>query len=192
MPVLRPWPSLFVIPVWVLCTVPGALGAQVEHLTVERSGEDYNVSLRAVLDAPLDQVWSVLTDYARFHEVSPAIKESEILEQRDAHTHRVRTRAAACVLIFCKETEQVQTMHQQAPGRLAVEVDPAHSDFEFGRARWYLEAASDVTHLQFEARIRPAVWVPPVIGPWVVQRVLHEEARATTDGLERLARERLP
>ncbi len=189
---MNPWKGLLVISAWILMTAPDAGAAQVEQLEIQRSGKDYTVSLRAVLQAPLDQVWDVLTDYARFHEVSPAIKESEILEERDARTHRVRTRASACVLIFCKETVQVQTMHKRAPGKLAVDVDPAQSDFEFGKARWDLKAGSDVTHLQFEARIRPAFWVPPLIGPWVIGRVLREEARATTDGLERLALERLP
>ena len=189
---MNPWKGLLFIPAWILCADPGVRAAEVERLEIERTGADYTVSLRAVLHAPREQVWQILTDYARFHQVSPAIKESEILEERDARTHRVRTRASACVLIFCKETEQVQTMRQQALGQLAVEVDPAHSDFEFGRARWNLEADSDVTLLQFEARIRPAFWVPPLVGPWAVRHVLREEARQTTDGLERLARERLP
>ncbi len=189
---MRACKGLLVVPVWMLIIDPGVRAAQVEHLEIERAGDDYKVSLRAVLNAPLAQVWYVLTDYARFHEVSPAIKESEILEERDARTHQVRTRASACVLIFCKETQQVQTMHQQAPGELAVEVDPAQSDFEFGQAEWQLDAGSGFTHLQFEARIRPAFWVPPLIGPWAIRHVLREEARATCDGLERLARQRLP
>jgi hypothetical protein len=190
---LKLWKGLLVVLVWMPIIIgPGVRAAQVEHLEIERAGDDYKVSLRAVLDAPLAQVWYVLTDYARFHEVSPAIKESEILEERDARTHLVRTRASACVLIFCKETRQVQTMRQQALGELAVNVDPAQSDFEFGQAEWHLVADAGFTRLHFEARIRPAFWVPPLIGPWAIRHVLREEARATCDGLERLARQRLP
>ena len=63
---------------------------------------------------------------------------------------------------------------------------------QFGQARWRLENSSGDTRLLFEARIRPAFWVPPLIGPWVIGRVLREEARSTCDGLERLARMRLP
>ena len=186
------WRELLVLPVCILLLlVPAVRAAQIEQLEIEREGDDYRVSLRAVVDAPLAQVWQVLTDYARFHEVSPAIKESEILEQRDARTHQVRTRASACVLIFCKQTEQVQTMHQQALGELAVDVDPALSDFEFGQAHWTLNEASGETHLRFEAQIRPAFWVPPLIGPWAIKYVLRDEARSTCNGLERLARERL-
>ncbi len=181
-----------VVLLWMPIFAPGVRAAQIEQLDVERTGDDYTVSLRAILDAPLDEVWRVLTDYGRFHEVSPAIKESEVLEERDPRTHLVRTRASACVLIFCKETEQVQTMHRRGRGDLEVDVDPTQSDFEFGRAAWRLDGAAGVTHLHFEARIRPSFWVPPVIGPWAIGHVLREEARWTCDGLEKLARKRLP
>ena len=91
-----------------------------------------------------------------------------------------------------KQFQQVQTMRQQSLGELTVDVDPAQSDFEFGQAEWHLNEGSGVTRLWFEARIRPAFWVPPLIGPWAIRHVLREEARSTCNGLEQLARNRLP
>lgn len=161
--------------------------ANIERLDVRQTGAEYSVSLAAVIDAPPKRVWAVLTDYAGFDELSPSVDESEIVEQLNRITHRVRTRARVCVLIFCKEFNQVQTLEQRTTGELLIVIDPQQSDFEFGHARWLVVEDQGITRVYFDTQLRPAFWVPPLIGPWAIKRTLRKEAQATCGMLERLA-----
>lgn len=161
--------------------------ANIERLDVRQIGTEFSIELAAVLNAPLVRVWAALTDYSRFHELSPSVEESEVVGQVNRTTHRVRTRSRVCVLIFCKELLQVQTLEQRPMGELVIEVDPDESDFEFGYARWLLVEDQGITRVQFETRLRPAFWVPPLIGPWAIKRAMRKEAQATCSMLERLA-----
>ncbi len=169
-----------------------ASSANIERLDVYQKGTDYSVSLVAVLNAPLTRVWAVLTDYAGFSELSPSVKESEIVGQLNRTTHRVRTRAKVCVLIFCKELHQVQTLEQRKKGELLIVIDPQESDFEFGHARWLLAGDQQITRVRFETRLRPAFWVPPLIGPWAIKSSMRREAQATCSMLEHLAQIEAP
>jgi len=72
-------------------------------------------------------------------------------------------------------------------GDLHAEVLPAQSDFSYGRADWQFRPAGTSTHLRFSAELEPAFWVPPLLGPWLVERSLREEAERTSAGIERLA-----
>jgi ribosome-associated toxin RatA of RatAB toxin-antitoxin module len=166
--------------------------ANIERLEVRQNGAEYSVSLAAVLEAPPKRIWAVLTDYAGFDELSPSVNESEIVGQLNRTTHRVRTRARVCVLIFCKEFRQVQTMEQRTKGELLIVIDPQQSDFEFGHARWLLFEDQGITRVHFDTQLRPAFWVPPLIGPWAIKSTLRREAQATCGMLERLAQMQSP
>lgn len=177
-----------------MCLVLSAetTAAKIERLDVRQSGTEYRVSLVAVLDAPLMPIWTVLTDYAAFHELSPSVNESEVVAELNRTTHRVRTRAQVCVFIFCKDFHQVQTLEQRRMGELLIVVDPKESDFEFGHAQWLLDEDQSATRVRFETQLRPAFWVPPLIGPWMIKRAMRYEAQATCNQLESLAQRAAP
>lgn len=179
--------DLLVLWGWLLLVSPGAGAVQIDNLQVQRAGRDYRVSFTAVLRVPLRRVWQVLTDYGHLTALAPAIEESEILRELNPAAHRVRIRERLCVLIFCKQLTQVQIFRQHSPWELEVELDPEASDFEFGQAHWRLEGGPTTTRLRFDARLRPAFWVPPVIGPWAIKRVLRKQVATVCAGLERLA-----
>ena len=180
------------MPVFVLLILllsSAAHGAEVLSLEVEREGEDYLVSMEAVLAAPMPEVWGRLTDYARLKSLSPSVSESEVLAELAPERHRVRTKSRLCVFIFCGDIVQVQVMSQMAFGDLRAIVEPEGSDFEQGRLDWRLRQQQGATRLLFNAELRPAFIVPPLIGPWAVKRVLREEALVVVTSLERLAGE---
>ena len=41
--------------------------------------------------------------------------------------------------------------------------------------------------MRFRSEIEPAFWVPPLIGPWLIQRALQAETLKSVANLERLA-----
>jgi len=164
-----------------------AWGAEVLSLEVEQEGHDYHVAMEAVLEAPMLEVWRLLTDYPGLKALSPAVEVSEVLAELAPDRHRVRTQSRLCVFIFCGNIVQVQIMHQAAFGDLQAEIEAKGSDFESGKLHWWLEEQQGAVRLQFRADLRLAFAVPPLVGPWAVKRVLRQEAMTIVTSLERLA-----
>jgi hypothetical protein len=55
-------------------------------------------------------------------------------------------------------------------------------------AQWEFRAVDQRTQLDFNAELEPAFWIPPFVGPWLVENSLREEAQRTSSGIEQLAR----
>jgi hypothetical protein len=178
------------------CTLCGATAAafDIQSVDVQHQDDRYRVSMRVTLDAPAADTYAVFSDPARLREVNPAIREVQVLEQLGPNLRRVRTRVRACVAFFCRQLQQVQDMRyrpaEQEGGRIDAAVLPDRSDFRYGHASWTFAACQEAkrTCLAFDAELEPAFWVPPLIGPWLIQRKLRDEAIETSRGLERLAR----
>ena len=76
-------------------------------------------------------------------------------------------------------------------GVLEAELLPHGGDFKAGRARWTVRTCPGprrTTCLDARIELVPAFWVPPVIGPWVLSRMMAREADRTSAGLEMVAR----
>jgi len=149
----------------------------------------YRVHAQAVIAAPILSVWQRLSDFEHFDRISPSIESSEVLSRSDDGSAVLRTSAEACVLVFCKRMRHVQTVRKPKFGLMEAEVDPKRSDFSLGRASWRLEPEGAATQVRFEGEMRPAFWIPPLIGGWLVERVLRQELERSLRNLERLARD---
>lgn len=167
-----------------------ARGFDVQSVVVDHQGDRYRVSMRVTLDAPSPAAYAVFADPTRLRQVNPAIREVEVMEERGPNLRRIRTRVRACVALFCRQLGQVQDMRYQPTGdggRIEAQVLPGLSDFRHGQATWVFRGCEvDRTCLSFEAELEPAFWIPPLLGPWLIERKLREEAIETSRGLERL------
>lgn len=163
----------------------------VQSVVVDHQGDRYRVSMRVTLDAPASATYAVFADPTRLRQVNPAIREVEVMEERGPNLRRIRTRVRACVALFCRHLGQVQDMRYQPTddgGRIEAHLLPDESDFRHGQATWVFRGCEgDHTCLSFDAELEPAFWIPPVLGPWLIERKLREEAIETSRGLERLA-----
>jgi hypothetical protein len=176
----------------LLCGTLHAAAARIDRLEVDRSADAYRVAMEVSLDAPPDRVWGVLTDFARLGRLSPAFREVEVLAAPPRDLARVRTLTRFCVLVFCRDNEQVQDFRHPGPRTLSALVDPALSDLREGEAYWRLDPDGPGTRMHFRARFVPDFWVPPLIGPWAIKRTLVHEAETVSARLERIAREPAP
>ena len=176
-----------------IAAVPAA-AFEIQSVDVRHDdGDRYHVAMRVTLDAPATDTYAVFADPARLREVNAAIREVQVLEELAPQLRRVRTRVRACVAFYCRHLQQVQDMRYQPSsegGRIEAQVLPDRSDFRFGQASWtFAPCPAHRTCLAFDAELEPAFWVPPLLGPWLIQRKLRDEAIETSRGLERLARE---
>jgi hypothetical protein len=168
----------------LLCCTPLA-AAQIETLKVDHADAHYRVSMRVMLDVPAARAYAVFADPLNLQRINPAVQEVQQLPDDQLYT-RVRV----CAGIFCKTLRQQQQM-RYAPradgGHIWAQVIPQESDLRSGSAQWEFRAMGERTQLQFDADLEPSFWIPPLLGPWIVENSMREEAQRTSSGIENLA-----
>lgn len=156
------------------------LAASVTHVEAR-----YEVAIRARIDAPANVVRRAITDYDNLAAINPDIEVSELLASDAAGVSRVHTVINVCILVFCKRVEQLQQVRQVDMNTIEAVMIPEGSDFRYGVARWRLSSpAAATTVLEFTETFEPDFWVPPVIGPWLIQRKLVREVTETSANIE--------
>lgn len=184
---LRMWP-LAALP--LLAFANSASAAEIQSLHVTHDGARYHVEMEVKLQAPSTSSYAVFATPGDLPKINPAVQQVRVIDHPGDERARIYTEVRVCALFYCKLLHQVQDM-RYAPrpdgGDLHAEVLPAQSDFSYGRADWRFRPDGAATHLHFSAELEPAFWVPPVIGPWLVERSLREEAQRTSAGIEQLA-----
>ena len=153
--------------------------------SVTHADGHYDLAITARIDAPSDAVLHAITDYSNLAAVNPDIEVSELLGVTRAGVSTVRTVIRVCILVFCKQVEQLQRVMQPDAQTIEAEIIPEGSDFRSGFARWQLRSPTAVTTvLRFTETFEPDFWVPPVIGPWLIQRKLVREVTETVMYIE--------
>jgi hypothetical protein len=174
---------------WLVESMPAA-AAELQSLQVTHDDDRYRVELEVRLQAPAPAAYAAFTDPASLPLINPSVQKVQVLERPAEDRARLYTEVRVCAVLYCKTLHQVQEMRYAARpdgGTLHAEVLPALSDFAYGRADWSFRGEGGGTRLHFSAELQPAFWIPPVIGPWLVERSLREEAQRTSAGIERLA-----
>ncbi len=167
--------------------------AQAAHfysLNVSHDGNQYTVSADVHLDAPLPQVYKVLTDYNHLTRINRAILHSRVLKQIDAHTHIVFIESRVCVLFFCNNIQETQQVVELTPQDIVAQVIPQKSNVKMGSSSWHLDPEDGGTRMHWQMTIAPDFWIPPLIGPALVEGEMRAQGQYTAEGVEKLARER--
>lgn len=186
----RPASTRLCIVLALLAVASTAAAAEIQSLQVTHDGARYHVEMEVKLQAPSAASYAVFAAPGNLPKINPAVQQVQVIAHHAEEQARVYTVVRVCALLYCKMLHQMQDM-RYAPrpdgGDLHAEVLPALSDFSYGRADWRFRPAGAAAHLHFSAELEPAFWVPPLIGPWLVERSLREEAQRTSAGIEKLA-----
>ena len=176
------------------------MAAHVQQANVDYDHGIYRLQLDATVDLPIEQAWRSLLDYQRIPLMNKTVNALRQLPASPDGNTRLELSSKVCVPIYCAKVRQTQTMYigvEQAQGdkpaarALLALIDPAQSDFHAGHLRWRLESLSaESSRLYFSAELEPSVWLPPLVGPWMVKKRLVELALDAANGLERVAAER--
>jgi len=163
------------------------LAGEILTSSVTHEGAVYRLSINARVDAPLAIVYQSITDFTNLSAINPSIEESQVLQSRGADQRRVRSVIRVCILVFCKRVEQVQDVTLLDGRTVVAMMVPGAGDFRAGLARWELTTVGTATDLHFTEVFEPDFWVPPVIGPWLIEKKLVREVAETTIYIEALA-----
>lgn len=178
--------STGIVCAWLLAAAAAHAG-EVLDVAVQRFDRRYVVEIDARFGAPAERLRTLLTDYAHLGRINDSIRRSEVIETHSSQHHCVLTEADVCVAVFCKHIVQVQDVSVLPDGSILATMRPTRSDFSYGVARWDFWEEPAGTRMRFRSEIEPAFWVPPLIGPWLVQRALEAEMLKSVANLERLA-----
>ncbi len=162
----------------VLTAAP-VVAEQVTSASVVRSDGTFSIDFSVRIDAPVADVSRLIGDIRNLALLSPSTQSSETLQPGEgintgdrAWVHVV---IRPCVLIFCKKLTKVSRVMPVSAGVTRYEAIAAHSNFESATEVLTLKASGSATELTYEARLVPAFFVPPVIGSWLVRRVIIAE-----------------
>ena len=150
-------------------------------IAVSARGDHFHMSLDMMLRAPVRRVWQVITDYADIKRLNPAVKRSAVI-RRDGLT-LLRMHITSCVLFICFPVTQTEAMTASGHRRVRGVIIPQLSSFRSGYSQWRLRAVAGGTKARFEATFTPSFYIPPLIGPWMIRRKLHDEMRRTASRL---------
>lgn len=170
-------------------TCGGASGYELESLEVRFIPPRYSVHMRVRLDVPARPAYELFSNPDNLPQINPSVRSVRRLNGAVAPLQRLFTDIRLCVSLYCRHLAQVQDMHYQPHaegGRINATVIPELSDLRYGEANWNLHECPGGACLEFRATLEPRFWIPPFIGPWLVQRSLRHEAMQTSAGIERL------
>tara|TARA_B100000809_G_scaffold168137_1_gene165490 strand:- start:464 stop:1075 length:612 start_codon:yes stop_codon:yes gene_type:complete len=163
--------------------------AVIHDLKIEYRSGRYELVSHTYVDAPLEAIFHVLTDYDHFNRISRIYEESGFMEPAADGTPVVYTRMRGCVLFFCKSITRVERLETREPGFIHTITLPEQSDFRYGVSEWILEPEGSGTNVIYRAVLEPDFWLPPIIGPWALKRRLLEGGVGALDRIESLSQE---
>jgi hypothetical protein len=167
---------------------PAARALSVQSLEASLRDGVYRISLTARVDAPVESVAAVLTDYAAYRELDPRIRASTVLPSDERGGELVRTVVRACAGFFCRNVERVERVEQH-DGELLATVIPERSQLQRGFTRTTWEAADEATSVTYQVEFVPDFWVPSAIGRRYAERVLKASTLELFGNVEKRARE---
>jgi len=173
-----------------MALLPGATQAlSVQSLEANLRDGVYRIALVARVDAPVEDVAAVLTDYAAYRKLDPRIRASTVLPSDDQGVELVRTVVRACAGFFCRNVERVERVERRE-GELLATVVPERSELRSGLTRTTWQADDDATSVTYQAEFVPDFWVPAAIGRRYAVRALKASTLQLFDNVEKRARER--
>jgi hypothetical protein len=166
---------------------------------VERTPDGYEVDFSVRLAGTVADLRDVVTDYARFAELSPTVESSRIIrggQQAGGRAARVELKLRPCVfVVFCRTVVKVSDASIDSSGqRLSFVAVPALSDFHEARETVTFRDDSSggrrLVRFSYSAVLKPKFFVPPIIGPWLVRHRIIKDLVTTSERVERILAEK--
>lgn len=171
------------------CYVPfQAQAGAITHNDIIYKNGLYTSYTSATLNAPYDRIYAILTDYSHLTQLSPKILESTLVQAKQ-DTNIVRTVTKDCALFFCITMKNTQTMHDDHHGHITGTTLPEQSDFSQGHMNWTITKLNNTqTEISMKGDFAPAFFVPPMIGPLIIQQKVKEQAGISIQTIEDIAK----
>jgi len=179
---------LSVVRIWgliilILCS-PTSTADKVEDLSVTDAHGEYYLRIADELSVPADDVYKVITDYKHAYRINPSILGVKILPSGHEGVVRVRNLSEQCVGPFCFHLVWTGDIVETGDRDIEVKTIPKLSDFVSGSAIWHIRPYGEHTRVLYESRLKPAFFVPPVIGGMIIKKHIKDDTLDTFRRIE--------
>jgi carbon monoxide dehydrogenase subunit G len=153
----------------------GVQPVQDRDVHVERAGDHFTVDM--IAHAPVDQErgWAVLTDFEHMADFVPNLHSSEVLE-RNGTVVKVRQAGRARYGVFSADFNFVREF--VLTPRQEIRAHSTGGNIKRMDSVMRLEPEPGGIRLQYHAEVQPNFWLPPMIGPALVQHETAEQFSA--------------
>lgn len=171
---------------------PTVGAAEIVAASVDRADDRYHVDFVVMIDGDVDRLRAIITDYARLDELSPTVVNSRLLSGRGGEDARIELILRPCAMVvFCKTITKVSDSHvEPQAARVQYVTVPDLSDFHEGRETiTMIQTAVDGTprvRFSYAAELKPAFYIPPVIGTWLIRRAIINDLETTSRRVEQI------
>ena len=161
--------------------------AELQDVQVDLRNERYFLNSTVYFDVSPQALYDVVSDFDQFEKFTSAIVESRNTGPDERGRPGFYARMECCVLLFCKSFIRNGYLLLSPIVQIVAIANPEEGDFKFSRERWQLFPDGDGTIMIYDFELEPAFWVPPVIGPFYIQRALRGGAERAVNRIEALA-----
>lgn len=166
----------------------GAAGAaELRSVNVDHVEGRYRLTSQVWFDTDLDSIYAVFLDYDLASRFTSFIVEARNLEPDQNGQRRFYIRNQGCIWFFCSSFERSGHVEHRERQFIRSTADPALSDFEFSQEEWRFQVDGEGTLVAYHFEFEPKFWIPPLIGPYVLQRKLQRDSGDAIHRIESIA-----
>lgn len=164
--------------------------AEMRTVEVEYEGGVYFMESEVWFDAGQQVIYDVFRDWDLATEFSDVIVESRNVGPDEDGNMGYSIQNRACILFYCQTTLRNGSVDAESPVSIIAIADPAESDFEISEESWTFRSVDGGTIVHYKLKMKPAFWVPPLIGPYIIKRKLRSDGGDAVDRIEMIAQAR--
>ena len=169
------------------------VGATLINVNVEQHGDNYKLHVEARINAKINDVKRIITDYENLPSINPYLKKSKITSTSKDSQTTVSMLTEACVLFICFKIKHEQVFQLIGTDIVYGQIIPELSDFKKGWTRWTIkeDSVTDMKQAQtlviLDGEMTPDFFILPIIGPYHLKKKILEIATITINNLEKKA-----
>ncbi len=164
----------------------GAAAAEVLRVDVSRADKRFSVTTEVLVDATMNEVFDVLTDFDALADLSGSIVESRVEEVVSDSEWLVYTRVRGCAFFFCRSVRRTERVRGRYPCELSAELKNSR-DLALSNTNWRLSPSGEGTRLEFSTYVEPGFWVPGRIGQRTIRRMVIDAVLDSMEAAEQRA-----
>lgn len=167
--------ALWLLFLAVLLALPTATMARDRDILVKavKTGKVMVIDVAMTVNASVEEVWAVMTDWDNMEKFIPGITSSEIVK-RDGNSYRVKQAGKVPLGPFSISYEAVRDI--EVVLRLeSMRFQGVSGDFERLDGTVNLVREGEATRVVYRAESVPTVWVPPFVGIAMVEHTARSQ-----------------
>lgn len=172
------------LPLALLLVVSASAAAQEIDVRVQRHGEAVIVDVEAHVPGPLRETWAVFTDYENMASFISNLTASKVVT-RDGDKLEVMQAGRTKVGFLTFGFEAIRSV-ELVPMR-EIRSGLVSGDFKAYSSTTSLTPVATGTQIRHHGEYVPKKWLPPLIGPAVIEHETHKQYQEFAAEIERRA-----